>query len=273
MCYSKEVQLATSLIILLSALFFYFYYSKRYSKYPKQEQKWLKPFLNNVILIFVAIGGHQLFEFLSLITNNQLIYKIGLIISISAMFFMLRSLEIFTNKKFYSKFSIIIIIGVAIHALLNPLQFESSSFHLRHFSVFIWSCSWLLLFIYWHICTFSIKNRLDKKSKKTLFIYLLTLADISFILVTIYTIWGYFKFSVNVCTDSPSIWCTFFVIQALFIPFFLSTLPLSFNRPKEHSHIPFKTFIIYLLVSLVILLALLLILPFFKCLTWKFVFP
>jgi len=270
MCYSAEVQLTTALIIFISCIFFYFYYSHKYSK---SNKKWLKPFLNNVILVFACIGGHQLFEFLSLITGNQIIYKIGLMISISGMYFILRSLEMLTNKNFYSKFAIILIIGIGIHAFLVPMHFERFSFHLRHLSAFIWAFFWLLLFIYWHVCVFSIWKNIDKKSKKTIIWYLLTSMDISFILAVIYTFWGYLQFSVNVCTDSPSIWCTFFIIQTFFIPIFLSSLPLAFKRQVKKTSISVRSFIIYLLISLLILTLMVSTLPFFKCLIWKFVFP
>lgn len=273
MCYSAEVQLTTSLIIFVSVIFFYFYYKKLYSKYSTEQLNWTKPFLNTILLVFLCIGGHQLFEFLSLVTSYEIIYKIGLIISISAMYFMLRSLEILTNKNFYSKFSILIIIGVAIHAFLIPMTFENFSFHLRHYSAFLWASFWIMLYMYWHICAFSIYNKFDKKSKNTLFIYLLVMGDISFILAIIYSIWAYFQFSVNVCTDSPSIWCTFYVIQALFVPVLLSSLPISFNRPKRKSKISAPSFILYLGLSIIILLILISILPYFNCLTWKYIFP
>ena len=100
------------------------------------------------------------------------------------------------------------------------MDFSASSFYLKHNSVFFWAAIWLLLFIYWHVCAIKIYFEMkDNKSKRTLVLYLLTIADASFILSAIYVLFGYFFFSVNVCTDSPSIWCTFYVLQSFLVPF------------------------------------------------------
>lgn len=271
MCYSQEVQLITAVIILVSCLFYYWFYSKRYAN---SKEKWLKSFLNNVVLGFACIGIHQFCEFLSLVTNNQIIYKIGLIVSISSMYFFLRSLEILINQKLYSKLVWVIILGIAIHTLMVPMDFTSKSFYLQHNSVFFWAVAYLLLFIYWNICALRSYPQLkDQHSKKTLLIYLLATIDVSFILSAIYILLGYFYLSVNVCTDSPSIWCTFFVIQAGLVPILLSRLPRLFNISKNPIKMPVKKIISMLLISLLVLITLILTLPFFKCLTWKFVFP
>jgi hypothetical protein len=270
MCYSKEVQLITAILILSFSLFYYFFYKK---KYQTTKKAWLIPFLNNIILAFICIGGHQLFEFLSLVTNDQIIYKIGLIISISSMYFLLRSLEVLSNKNIYSKYSLILILFVAIHAFLVPMEFNEVSFHLEHSSAFIWAAMWMLLFIYWIVCALYILSTIkDDKSKKIIVYYLLSVSGTSFIISLIYTIWGYFQYSVNVCTQSPSIWCTFFVIQALVLPFFLSTFYLLFKRPIKEKKSSFKKTILFLLISGLVLLLLIIILPFFKCLTWKYIF-
>lgn len=271
MCYSEEVQLATGSIITVSAVAYYLRYAKKYSQPDKQ---WLKPFLKSIFLVFLCIGLHQLFEYLSLITGNLWIYKIGLIVSICSMYFMLQSLERLTNRKIYSKLSLILIGAVSLHILLSPLVFEGFNFYLRHQSTFFWAAVWLLLFIYWHICVFKIRGEFsDDNSKKATIYYLLAVADISFILSAIYAIVGYWHFSVNVCTDSPSIWCTFYVIQSAFIPLFLGAIPLFFKQPTKQVTYPVKKIIGFLLTSLLILACLVLLLPFFECLSWKFVFP
>jgi hypothetical protein len=271
MCYSKEVQLITAAVILLSCYFYYLVYSARFANSPK---KWLKPFLNYVVLGFFCIGMHQFFEFLSLVTNSQVIYKVGLVISISSTYFLLRSLEVLANKDIHSKIALWIIGAAAVCLLIIPMSFQAFSFYLKHESAYIWAALWLLLFIYWHICAFKLRAELkDDKSKKAIIVYLLSVADISFILSAAYALWGYSQFSVNVCTDSPSIWCTFFVIQAFFIPFFFSALPSIFNRPLNSTKQSWKKTITYLVIAIIILALLTLTLPFFKCLTWKFVFP
>lgn len=271
MCYSKEVQLATSLVLLLLSFVYYLYYSK---KYKKSKEKWALPFLCMVILVFVFIGLHQFFEFLSLVTQSVWIYKIGLIISICAVYFLLRSLEILSNKDLYSKLALFIIGIISLHILSVPLQFHATRFFLSHDSAFFWAAGWLFLFTYWHVCAFKIYKELKQdKSKKMLLLYLFAVADLSFILSVIYIITGYFLFSTNVCTEAPSIWCTFYVVQALVLPLLLSLLPYSFKRIKTHTTLSWKEVVVFFLISLMILIILISLLPFFQCLTWKLVFP
>ena len=270
MCHIKEIQLITSIIILLSSLFYYIYYSK---KYQNSKNKWLLPFLNSSMLVFLCIGLHQFFEFLSLLTKNLLIYKIGLIISVSAVYFLLKSLENLSNKNINSWIAIIPIGIVALQIAFAPMKFSEANFYLQHNSAFFWAATWLFLFVYWHVCAFKIYSESDNKSKKTLITYLLTIADVSFILSTIYVLVGYFFFSVNVCTDSPSVWCTFYVVQAFLIPILFFKLGKSFNRNNKPTKITTKQTIIYLIISLVILILMISTLSPFNCLTWKFIFP
>lgn len=265
MCYSKEVQLITALTILLFCLFFYLYYSR------KLKIKWQRSFLKYIVLMAICIGGHQFFEFLSLITNNEIIYKIGLIISISSMYFVLRSLEVLINKNIHSKIALYVIGVFTLYIFLTPVTFKGTYFYLSHNSGFLWSCAWMLLFIYWNINALqSIKN---ENSRKTMILYLLCAVDISFMLSAIYTILAYLRYSINVCSDAPSIWCTFFVVQVFFIPLFLSSFIFMFKRPRKKTKNTIKKTLVILLISLIILGILVAILPFFKCLTWKFVFP
>jgi len=247
MCYSKEVQLITAGIIIIVSLFYYFVYRKQYSK-----KTWLKSFLDYVILGFLAIGVHQLFEFIALVTENQIIYKFGLLISISSIYFFMRSLEVMTNKRFGSKLFLVVITLVGIHMFLIPMKFEAFSFYLRAYSNSVWAKAWLLLFIYWNICGFLSIKSLDKQ-KRTILFYLLATLDVSFILSLIYVLVGNVYFSVDSCFDSPSIWCTFFVVQTLFLPFFLSTFQKNFKRPGKLTKVPIKTILLISFAAILIL--------------------
>src|SRR3989339_1014734 len=180
MCYSKEVQLTTGATILSFSIFYYIWFS---IKYQAIQKKWLMPFLKNVILAFALIGGHQIFEFLSLLTQNQIVYKIGLILSISSMYFFIHSLEVILNRDLRSKVALWVIGGVAVHAFLVEMSFEQFSFYLKHNSVFIWASAWMLLFIYFHVCAIKGRKLLkDDISKKAIITYLLATLDVSFIL-------------------------------------------------------------------------------------------
>jgi len=169
---------------------------------------------------------------------------------------------------------LILIGGLAIYLFSIQMSFEGVSFYLRHNSGLIWASLWMFLFIYWHICAFAaMKNLNDNKSKKMIIWYLMAVADTSFILSTLYVIFGFLFYSVNVCTDSPSIWCTFYVLQSAFIPFFLAALQFMFIRQKKLTRLSFKRTLLYLAISLIIFISLMLTLPFFNCLIWKLAFP
>jgi hypothetical protein len=274
MCYSKEVQLITALTIFILSIGFYIYYHVKSKDKPKNHKKWFLPFLNMVIIGFMLIGGHQLFEFLSLLTENQTVYKIGLLLSISSMYFFLKSLEILTNKNLFSKYVFVIIGMIAIHMFFVPMKFINSSFHLEHQSAFLWAFSWLVLFFYWNFCAIYLYKKTTKNNfKKTIIFYLLATLDISFLLSIIYSIFAYFKFSTNLCYSAPSIWCTFFVIQTMFIPFFLASLNKSKIPFVKKSNMNKKKAIMILLTALILVIVLAFLLPAFDCFTWKFVFP
>lgn len=271
MCYSKEVQLLTASIVLLSCLFYYLYFR---IQFKTAKQLWLLPFLRYTIIAFVLLGLHQFFEFLSLVTQNQIIYKIGLLFSVSIMYFALRSFEVLVNKKIHSWIALLLIAAMTIHLFLVPVSFGAASFYVQHYSTFFWGVVWLILFGYWHICVWQQRKELrDDSSKQILIIYLLAGTDIAFLLSVIYSVFGSFYFGVNYCYDSPSIWCTFMVVQALFVPLFLSTLPTLFKRPKKATTLSVKKTIFYLVIALAVVVLIALTLPAFGCFTWKFVFP
>ncbi|HEX8974830.1 MAG TPA: hypothetical protein VF817_05125 [Patescibacteria group bacterium] len=263
--------MATGSTICVTSISYYIWFA---AKYHAIQKKWLMPFLKNVIVAFSLIGGHQIFEFLSIVTNNQIVYKIGLILSIYSMYFFLRSLEVLLNRDLKSKFALLIIAAVAIHAFFVNMSFESYSFYLYHNSVFIWASAWMLLYIYFHICALRGRKLLkDDVSKKAITTFLLATLDVSFILSAIYTIWGYSRYSIDVCRASASIWCTFYVAQAFVLPFFLFSLPKLLKSPKEKTYQTIKETLIYLSISLLILFLFIATLPFFHCLSLKFVFP
>jgi hypothetical protein len=271
MCYSKEVQLITAILIFVSIALYYFIYHKKYSHL---REKWECKFLKYLLIGGLLIGGHQLFEFLSLITHNAIIYKTGLILSISAIYFGIKSFEVLVNKKVHSWIVLIIIIFVAISVFMTEANFSANSFYVQHNTGFIWAASWFFIFIYFHAIAIREYMICKKdKEKHEIILFLLATFDISFLISLIYTLFSYSRFGINVCTDAPSIWCTFFVVQALFIPFLLFKLNKAFNRPKRKRTQPSNITIKLLIISVIILALLIATLPFFDCLSWKYVFP
>lgn len=267
MCYSKEVQLASAAIIILSALVFYFVYKKRFTG----KNKWLTGVLNYILLGFLMIGLHQLFEFLALVSESSIVYKIGLIISIFSTYFALRSLEVMANQKMHSYLVLMVICAIALYIMIIPVKFAAASFYVRHYSVFLWSIVYLFLFLYWNACALYHAKRFCIKKRAVLY-YLLSLADLSFILGVIYVLIGFYFLNVQACTDLPSIWCTFFVVQALVLPAFLYYLPTLVKKPSK-GVAALKVSLLLFIVALIICGLVMLILPYFDCLAIKFAFP
>ena len=273
MCYSKEVQAVTGSTVLLFSLGSYIVYS---AKYKNMQEKWLLPFLKNVTLFFIMVGGHQLLESLALATNSQFISKTGLIMSVSSTYFALRSLEVILNRNLRSKIMLFFIATFAfyLYFLAGGMSFFAYSFYVKHYPVFLWIFLFMIFFIYWHVCALSgIRFLKDDVSKKVIVFYLFAIMDIAFLLSLAYAAWGYSKYSVSMCTGLPSIWCTFSVVQVFFLPLLLGAIPKMLHVPTQKTKQSIKETAICIAISLVLLwLDLWLLPPLFGCLGLKFLF-
>ena len=129
MSYAETTQLLTGLVIWTCALIGYLIASIYYKKLNRID---LLPFLKFFMIAGFLIGTHQVFEFLSLYTNSPIIYKIGLLGSISGMVFYLISLEKFYNRDLYVKYVWFVIALVGVYLFLKPGEFNAFTFHLEH---------------------------------------------------------------------------------------------------------------------------------------------
>lgn len=272
MCYSKEVQLITGSSIVGFSSYYWYYFTQ---KFQQLKKNYLLPFLYNTVTGFALIGGHQLFEFLSLVTQSQVIYKVGLILSVFGMFFGLRAIEKLYNRSFYSQFFLLAILASALHMFSINMHFEAHSFFLRHHDIMIWGMVWLVMFFYAHFCAFGEIQILKKSlTHLKLAVIFLCFSDLSFLLSLAYTIFGYYYLKFSVCTDLPSIWCTFAVIQAIVLPISLGyILPKLSKPPKQHTKLPLTKALIYLFASIITLAVFIIAFPFFRCVIVKLAFP
>ena len=113
MCYSKEVSLVVGSVIASGCGYSWWKYVYKSTKGRLKKaftNKRLISFFKYVIIGLLCIGGHQLMEFLAIETGSQLIYKLGLIVSISSMYFLIRSLEVLSKLFLGSKVVALIII-------------------------------------------------------------------------------------------------------------------------------------------------------------------
>ncbi len=271
MSYVEKIQLFTGLLILFIASTGY-YLAKTY--YAKKNRTDLHPFLRIYMLAGLLIGTHQVFEFLSLHYQNQIIYKIGLLISLSGMIFYGVSLEVLYNKNFYFKqLGFIGLLISTIYLFNKKTNFDTLDFHLTHHSIFIWTLIWLFLLIYWNICIVFGRRNIKKYIKKSVILmYPLFTMMISFLVSIAYSIYSYFKQQENICTNFPSVWCTLAFLQIVFIPIFLIQLPKQYAKQPPVNYLSIKNFMQYLLITIVLTLLVLWLLNKNGCFNLKFIF-
>ncbi len=272
MCYSKEVSLAAGSLIATGCLYSWI---KHIGFRIKKAASKLHPFFKYVLIGLLCDAGHQFFEFASIATGSQLLYKIGLIVSISAMYFFLRSLESLTRLRFGSNAFILLIILTAIYIFVHPMVFENLHFWVRGESHVVWGAMWIALFVYWNVCAFYARKISGSKiNKKLLSIYPFFVLNISFILSLVYAyVARFFQVSGSSCSsdvmcvfdvvkDSPSIWCVFAAMQVLFVPFLFRAMKnYDFKSPLKIKKITNLTKLKLAGISAVVFLVLYLNIP------------
>lgn len=231
MCYSKEVTFTVGVMMVASSAYTWMTYVRG------KSNETLVSAYKNIIFGYLLIALHQFGEALSIATGSQIIYKTGLIASISCMFFYMRSLEKLSHFSFGSNIFALLIAICAIQILSTDMFFENLGFWVRgdESSIYLlWSAMWLALFIYWNSCVMYLRSVTTLNVNRKLLIYYAAFSiDISFILYSLYAYyslyiqrlsnqgligaWDIFT-SFNVVKDSPSIWCVFSVINAFLIP-------------------------------------------------------
>ena len=232
MCYSKEVSLVSGLSMSAASFFFWlkFVSLKIVNDNAFRERATsLRDFFINAILAYACIGGHQIVEFFAILTGDQLIYKLGLISSITSVFFGARALEKLTKTKIGSTFILAIIGMVSLDILFTKFDFSNYHFWVRGENHTIWSTAWFSLWTYAMFSGLYLSNLYSTAiNKKLLRFAFLGVMNVSFLLSLGYAIFGTMTVNVLTCSqnifqgfvfgkDFPSIWCTFSVMQAPFL--------------------------------------------------------
>ncbi len=250
MSYVETVQLVTGLTLLVGALVGYLGFSFYYRMLGRND---LIPFLKYALIAGSCIGSHQVFEFLSLYTGSQIVYKTGLLISLSGMIFFLISLEKLYNRNVYAKFLSSLVGFIAIYLFLKPVEFTTLDFHLEHHSIVFWTVTWFALLMYWNICIlFEQKNVKQYIPKSIIWMYILTSMMASFIVAAGYSLGSYYISNTNICTTYPSVWCTFGVIQVILLPFLFYFLPKKVSKLPPKTQLPKKIAGIYFFIAIII---------------------
>lgn len=293
MCYSKEVSLLASVIIGTGSTINWFTYKVQAACSHAKHK--LTPFFRDCTLGIGCIGMHQLFEFLSISSGNIIVYKIGLIWSISCIYFLMRSLEELVNLKLGSRVFLWIIALLSIEIFLQPMSFEGVHFYVRGHATVIWSAVWMALFIYWNAAALYCRTLMrSPANKKLLLMYLICVLDFSFFLSMMYAYSAALvqQHSLNVlslfCTvgmqnvmtgfqvvqDSPSVWCIFASIQVVTMSFFFGAMLKHYNldSPLRIRSVSKVTEFKLVLWDFVIWMVLFFSLPIFPGVAYKMLF-
>lgn len=248
MCYSKEVTVAAA-TAMGSVIAYTWWNFTRSKSHPSLVQVY-----QDILVGYLCIALHQFAEFLAISTESEIIYKSGLIASISCMFFYMRALEKLSRLSFGSSIFAWLIVICAIHVFSTQMDFENFGFWVRgggENAYLFWSGLWLALFIYWNVCVLYFRHHNTSSINKKLLIYYgFYSVNLSFILYGMCACislfiqaaslkgliqsWNVFT-SFDLSRDSPSIWCIFSVIQVFFIPVLFKMMNESYDRQAKIS--------------------------------------
>ncbi len=256
MCYSKEVSLAVGGTLFAASAYTWWRYGRADAASasepaarsdadagaPRDQAaataRRLAPFFRSVIAGHLCIGVHQLGEFLAITTGQQAIYKLGLIASISCMFFLMRSLQQLTGARYGAPAFAIIIAVIGAEMFTRSMPFSDERFFVRGEAHFLWGAAWLALFTYWNLCIEHARRRSRTLGNRRLLRrYAWLSLNASFVLAFLYSFAAAFSHDFlpeepalacvglgsaavghSLIRDTPSIWCVFSGAQALCLP-------------------------------------------------------
>lgn len=243
MCYSKEVSLLAGSTITGFSGYLWWVYIKNGGRKIAKELSLKVPYFKNCVLAYLCIAGHQLFEYLAILTGSQLVYKTGLTISMSLNYFALRALEKLTKFYYGSRLAAFIIFLTWVEMLRRHMDFQNQHFWVRGYSHLPWGAAWL--FVWFYFISASIFTALKAKSKNNRRVGLWTVlfVNATLILSIIYAyISTLFKFEVissncmadifcsfDMINDFASIWCVIAALQGPFLIMMLEKTKKNYN--------------------------------------------
>ena len=250
----------------------------------KSQATQIKKCLLWLTIGYLFIGFHQVLEYFAILFEDEVIYKSGLIFSVSAMIFNIKASESFFQKKLGSGVSLFLIILCGFHILTREMSFSNQHFYVRGESHFIWGALWMILFLYWNfIHLFSLKH-FENNTKKWVLLFPFASLNLSFILSAFYCYsiglyqnindynnlvqaCGGLLSNFEIVFDAPSIWCVFATLQGPCICFY--------TRSILQKKIPLSSVVTYrmkaVLFSIVSVAIIFLSLPLFSSLSYKMI--
>jgi len=291
MCYSKEVSLISGSGMALASSFFWwkFVYQMGIERAKKVviKAKELRGFFVSLILAYACIAGHQFGEFFAILLADITTYKIGLIFSISATYFLVRAVEQLTKLNFYSGVVAALIGLVGVHILITPMVYENYHWWVRGYSHGVWAAVWLTLFMYFWMVMFYVISITKSKVNRKLLWFMFAGVNVSFLVSVTYAFVLSYLIKHNIsefCSldvisgftfarDFPSIWCTASVVQA---PFYFLMLRAWANqyepsKPFAIKKVPGEDYLKLVGATGLIMIALYSLAPFLFVVSWKII--
>jgi hypothetical protein len=240
MCYSKEASFIAGSVITAHSFVLgwkYFWKEKFFPASKVEMPEYKRDFIKFTGLSTFFLGLHQWGQVFAIGLESDFIYRIGLICSISSMFFIMRGFESFTRSRIDSWIFLLAITGVSVDLFSRPVVYENILFYVRGHSHFLWGVVWLILFFYWNAQVYYLRRKSKSESnRRFLFWYPFCVLNLSFLISLVY---GYSAAAyqrgnlTDTCTalglnnmfasfdainDAPSVWCFIHAIQVTIIP-------------------------------------------------------
>lgn len=240
----------------------------------------------------LCIGGHQVLEYFAISTQLQIIYKIGLMFSISSMYFNFRALDHILEKSINSRVCLVILVLLGLYLFLGKqMSFQNTHFYVRGEDHFFWGALWMLFFLYWNCNYLYFYYKVENKKLKKFLLYSPTYSlNISFMLAASYSyiagvvknyltidnpgigqLCGGILSNFEIVFDAPSIWCVFASFQGYFLyRLGKQSTDISDNDLKEIKTIK-EPYLICLGLALFGVFVIFLTLPIFSSLSYKMI--
>lgn len=256
MCYSKEVSLAAGATILAVSAYTWARHGR-----PRvadvQGATRLRAAFRSAIVAHLCIAGHQFLEFLAISTESHGLYRLGLLVSMSCLVFLFRSLEQLTGERYGSRWVPPVIAAVGLELSVRPVSFENHHFWVRGHSHALWGAVWMTAFLYWLVCIGHAAVVSDRAQNRRLLPWFgLGVLGATYVVSMTYTFLAAAARDVgpvgwlwrcagaesltedhSIVMDTPSIWCVFATLQTFCLPALFRAMERGY-RPEPPRPVP-----------------------------------
>lgn len=264
MCYSAEVAAAVGTTIVASTA-----YAAWRHVWPRPEAGAggagssrgrapadvgrLRAFQVRVLLAYLCIGGHQFAETVAMSAGSEVVYKVGLCLSLSCMFFLMSALESLTGRRYGGREFLAVCALIWLSIFTRSTPYENRHFWVRGYAHALWGLAWTALFFHWNLCVLHASRAEAARSPanaRLLRRFPWAVLNVSWVLALVYShvaavsadsrtvgsLWdglgmGRVVQGFNLLQDTPSIWCAFSGLQSFFIPPFLGAMNRAYGLP------------------------------------------